>query len=271
MFARNRIVGLWSIVIALAITSAPLAAWAQPARRDTTIRTRVLAWPGGDRLVVATSADVRYVQGPAAKVVITGPTDQISDIVVDGGVIRHDRDRWGWDWRWWRLWSWRPEHQVRIVVTAPQIDEASVSGSGHLDLGRLSQDRLDLNVSGSGGLDVSGQFRTLGLTVSGSGSARLTAINAGDMTTHISGSGWIKATGAASSLRVSISGSGSADMGGVSAQDADAGISGSGSTTLSPHRYADVSVSGSGSVRLLTNPARLNSHRSGSGAIIQPS
>ena len=262
-----------AMTLAAIFIAAPLAAaHAQPAKsRDDTIRTRVLGWPAGDRLYVAMSADVRYVQGQNATVVVTGPASDIEDIVVENGAIHHDRDPWNQDWwKWWRWRDWRATSPVHIVVTAPHVAAAGVSGSGHLDLGRLAQDRLDLSVSGSGLLDVSGQFKSLGMSVSGSGGGRLSQISAGDMSTSISGSGWIKASGAANSLHVSISGSGVSDMGGLTAQDVDAHLSGSGAARLSPKRSADISVSGSGSVHLLTEPTRLNAHRFGSGAIIHP-
>jgi hypothetical protein len=262
------------IALGAALLSGPfVAAQAQPAPVDHTVRTRTLAWTGGERLFVATHADVRYVQGGQGKVVITGPADEIADIVVDDGVIRHERERWGWGWEWWkwRSWTnWRARPDVHIVVTAPRVSDVGVSGSGHLDLGRLAQDQLDANISGSGGIDASGQFRSLRVMVSGSGAARFSQVNVGDMSANISGSGWIKAQGAASSLHVGISGSGAADMGALAVQDVDAHLSGSGGASLSPKRTADVAVSGSGAIRLLTEPARLIAHRSGSGAIIHP-
>jgi len=263
-------------VIALAMAAAlPLAACSRPVEaHDDAMGTRTLAWSGGDRLFVGLNADVRYVQGPAATAVITGPADEIGDIVVQDGVIRHERDRWGWEWwepwKWprWRRGSWRSD--VQIVVTAPGVSDAGVSGSGHLDLGRLAQDRLDLEVSGSGAIDVAGQIKALQVSISGSGSAQLDQVNVGDMSADLSGSGLIKASGAASTLHLGISGSGAADMGALTVQDLDAHLSGSGSATLSPKQTADVGVSGSGSVHLLTEPQHLSTHRSGSGAIVHP-
>jgi hypothetical protein len=262
-----------STALALAgmLAAAPLAAHAQStASQGDKVKTRVLAWPATDRLSVSVRADVRYVEGASAKAVITGPAREIDDIVVDGGHIRHRPSGWGWDW--WGVWGWRDwrsKPDIQIVVTAPHVAEAGVSGAGHLDLGRLVQDRLDLAISGSGGIDVSGQFKSLGVGISGSGAARLTQIEVGDMTASLSGSGWIKATGAARALHLGVSGSGVADLGGLIAQDVEAHLSGSGSARLSPKQSADLAVSGSGAIRLLTEPPRLNTHRSGSGEIIR--
>ncbi len=269
MAMQARVRGLAFVALAATVIAAPLAGRAQPAAAPGDgVRTRVLAWPGGDRLYVSTNADVRYVQGAQGKVVITGPARDIEDIVVDHGVVRHARAHWGWPW--WTWGEWPPSRSVHIVVTAPHVDEAGISGSGHLDLGRLAQDHLALSIAGSGAIDVSGQFKSLDLSVSGSGAVRLSQVSAAAMSASLSGSGWIKAAGAAGTLHVSISGSGAADMGGLVAQDVTTQISGSGFAKVSPRRSADLSVAGSGAIRLLTQPAQLSTHRSGSGSIISP-
>ncbi len=253
---------------ALATAAPALAAFpAPPPRPSKVVRTRVLPWTGGDRLVVAVDADVRYVPGAAARVVITGPADDIDDIVDNHGVIQHDRN--GSFWRWWR-WNWGSSRDVQIVVTAPHLSTVGVSGAGRLDLGRLAQDRLDLGLSGSGAVMASGAIKTLDLSVSGSGSARFTGLTAASMDVSLSGSGWVAASGSADMLRLHVSGSGGADFSGLALNDLDASLSGSGSAKVAPRRNATVGVSGSGSVRLLTEPAHLTTHRSGSGQVIHP-
>ncbi len=232
-------------------------------------QTRVLPWTGGDQLSVALHAEVDYVPGADNKVVITGPADLIGDIVVDHGVIRHE-DRASWHWFGsWGSWD-RDGGPIRIVVRAPHLSAAHISGSGHLNLGRLTQDRLDLSVSGSGGASASGAIRSLSLAVSGSGGAKLDALTTADLDASLSGSGWITGSGTADSLRLHISGSGRADMAGLALQDAVAGLSGSGSASMAPKRSADLGVSGSGNIRLVTNPTHLSAHHSGSGRIIRP-
>ena len=237
---------------------------AQRHGRDLSPTSRVLPWTGGERLGVALSADVRYVQGPAAKVVISGPRDEIDDIVVDHGFLRHD-DRHAF-WRWWR-WNFDDRH-VHIVVTAPRITSAGVSGAGRLDLGRLNQDRLDIGVSGAGYAAASGAIRQLHAGVSGSGGVRLTQVAAEATDAWISGSGWVAADGASRELHLTISGSGHADLGRLAVQDVRAVLSGSGVANVAPQQSADVTVSGAGGVRLAREPARLNINRSGAGWVV---
>lgn len=272
MSGRRLILRGASLALVAVLAAAPLTAGrAEPTASSDAIRTRVLAWAGGDRLIVDVAADVRYVQGGDAKMTITGPAGDIDDIVADGGVIRHSARDGGWDWRWWRWWNWRPSQAVHIVVTAPRLSEAGVDGPGHLDLGRLAQDRLDAEVSGPGWLSASGQIKSLSVAVSGPGGVRLDGINAGDMSARLSGPGWVKASGAANALHLTISGPGGADLGALAVQDVQADLYGPGSAIVSPKRSADVSVYGPGGVRLLTEPARLNARRFGPGAIIHPS
>ena len=267
----RRWIGVAAALLGPGLAAAFVLAGADPARaaawgvKDTTEATRVLPWTGGDRLGVAVDADVRYVQGPSASVVVSGPRYLIRDIVADGGWIR--RPSWRW-WDWWGVWR-RPYNRIRIVVTAPHLSAAGLSGSGRLDLGLLSQDRLDLDVSGSGAATLAGAIRSVSLHVSGSGGARLDGLSTAKLDLGLSGSGWVVASGVCEDLHLGISGSGHADMSGLSLNAVEANLSGSGGATLAPRQSADLGISGSGVVRLLTEPQHLVIHRSGSGAVIR--
>lgn len=250
------------------IASASLAACEPPGvtaaekrDRDPTPKTRTEPWTGGEDLDIGVPGEIRYVQGPDNKVEISGPTRAVDRVEVDGSEI-HMMHQFNW-------WSWRDD-RVRITVTAPRISSAHLSGSGRLDLGQLSQDRLSLGVSGSGAAVAGGAIKTLSAHVSGSGSVRLTGLTNAQMDASISGSGWVKAAGAGDRLDLHISGSGSADLAELALNQANVEISGSGSAKLAPKQDADVGVTGSGHVSLLTEPAHLSTHRSGSGSISHP-
>jgi hypothetical protein len=257
-----RLSGVWALgAAALAGCAPPGAARAEGSAQAT----RTLAWTGGDRLWLSVPADARYVRGPQASVVITGPKRLIDHIVVDHGAIRYQ----GMDWGWPGGWPWR-DGRVRIVVTAPYLSAVALSGSGQLDLGRLSQDQLDLTLSGSGRATASGSVRRLQVKVFGSGGARLDGLTADEVKAGLAGSGWLSLAGACESLRLWISGSGHADLGALKADQAEAVLSGSGSARLSPRTWANLTLTGSGSVRLLSEPARLEVHRFGSARVIHP-
>jgi hypothetical protein len=117
-----------------------------------------------------------------------------------------------------------------VVMTAPSVTRFEINGSGKLAVANYKQDRLDLRISGNGDATVTGETGALGLNVSGSGDA---------------------------------------DLGGLKAKSAEVDISGSGDAKLAPSDSARIDISGSGDVTLLTHPAQLSTHISGSGDLHQ--
>jgi hypothetical protein len=111
-------------------------------------------------------------------------------------------------------------------------------------------------------------FRRIAIT--GAGRLAMENLQQPELALRIAGSGAVRAQGAVDRLSVTISGSGDAQLGDLATKELSVKISGSGVVTASPKDEADVTISGSGSLRLLTKPARLNSHISGSGRITQP-
>ena len=132
--------------------------------------------------------------------------------------------------------TWNGRHHrmhfgdLHVVVTAPAVTHFELSGSGELTIADYKQDALDVRISGNGD---------------------------------------VKATGETGALKLSMSGSGDADLSGLKAKSADVDISGSGDVKVAPIESARVDVSGSGDVTLVTHPARLETHMSGSGDLHQ--
>lgn len=131
--------------------------------------------------------------------------------------------------------TWRGRHHMhfgdlRVVITAPAVTHFELSGSGELTIADYKQESLDLRISGNGD---------------------------------------VKATGETGALKLNMSGSGDADMAGLRAKSADVDISGSGDVKVAPIESARIDVSGSGDVTLVTHPARLETHMSGSGDLHQ--
>jgi hypothetical protein len=111
-------------------------------------------------------------------------------------------------------------------------------------------------------------FRKMHL--SGSGKVLLENVSQPDLVLGISGSGSLRAQGSVDHLTVSISGSGGATLADLTVKQLTVKVAGSGNIEASPKDVADITVSGAGDVRLLTRPAQLRSHVSGSGRITQP-
>jgi hypothetical protein len=130
-----------------------------------------------------------------------------------------------------------PKLILRVVVSSPDIEKLSVSGSG--------------NLFHKGVLHASG---ALTLKVSGSGDIVTGEIDSRDFTAQCSGSGSIRVGKlACDDFDGKVSGSGTIHVGIVSCDDFEAGVSGSGGFTvnkLTSTGGASVRVSGSGDVVL---------------------
>ena len=124
-----------------------------------------------------------------------------------------------------------------------------------------------------------GRARTVDITLPGrtfrkihlSGSGKVLAENVHqpNLALGISGSGSLRAQGSVDRLTVSITGSGGAKLGDLAVQQLTLKVTGSGSIEAAPKDVADITVSGAGNVKLLTRPAQLRTHVSGSGRITQ--
>ena len=130
-----------------------------------------------------------------------------------------------------------PKLILRVVVSSPDIDLLSVSGSG--------------NLIQEGPMRASG---SLALKVSGSGDIRTGEIDSRDFTAQSSGSGSIRVNQlACDDFDGKASGSGTLSMGSVSCDEFVVSVSGSGGAyldKLTAKESASVRVSGSGNVRL---------------------
>lgn len=127
---------------------------------------------------------------------------------------------------------WGSASDLDVVLPGKAFRHIGLSGSTRLVMENLNQPALDVRISGSGAVQAQGTVDRVSLKVSGSGDGRFADLAMKSLTLKISGSG-----------------------------DVEAG----------PTEEADVSISGSGTLRLLTRPARLNTHIAGSGRVLQPS
>lgn len=195
--------------------------------------SRELPW-SGESLTVELPLDVTYIQGPAAKVQITGPKAYVDrlrlengrlslidegDDSVEQGAVTIDRNGI-------RIQS--NSSRVKIVVTAPNVSDFKLNGSGDLKIRAYDQPTLTLAINGSGDVSAEGEAAALFLATAGSGEAELE-----DLTVT----------------------------------NADLAVSGSGDTRLTASNMVKVALSGSGDVALETQPASLTASSSGSGVV----
>lgn len=143
----------------------------------------------------------------------------------------------------------RDHEPVEVYITTPEINAASVGGSGYVELEDVFEsDEFDVRVSGSG--DIKLRLATNRLN------------------SRISGSGTITAAGVADQHVIAISGSGSSNSFDLTTRETDVDISGSGKAEVNVEDQLDVDISGSGRVYHQGSPS-VNADVSGSGKVIR--
>ena len=186
------------------------------------------------------SLDVRLINDTACFVEIDGESNLIPyiDTDVHNGILKIE------------VQSWRnldPNYPLVIYVHAPLINSVELSGSGSIFSDTLHAQYMDVDLSGSGDINLIVQT---------------TSIDA-----NISGSGGISLLGSATNADFKISGSGNIHAFSFPVSECMADISGSGSMYLNVATLLDVVISGSGNVHYYGNPT-VNVNVLGSGLVI---
>ncbi|MXV52962.1 DUF2807 domain-containing protein [Pedobacter sp. HMF7647] len=145
--------------------------------------------------------------------------------------------------------SWFNTHEkVRVYITAKQLDEVSLSGSGNIKVdGTIKSTDFKTKLSGSGNISL--------------------AANASTFNAAISGSGGITVSGETKGSSISISGSGDFNGKGLHSQTTDIKISGSGNAKVNVDETLNAAVSGSGNIYYSGKAQVANVKKSGSGSI----
>jgi hypothetical protein len=140
----------------------------------------------------------------------------------------------------------RENFPVAVYLHSPHINTIHMQGSGILECKGFTEDRVELDLSGSGSIE--GDFV------------------ANTMNADISGSGTITLTGIAKTTDLSISGSGNIRSLELSQTTCVSSISGSGDIYTNVRDHLQASISGSGCVYYQGDP-EVDSHVSGSGKV----
>ena len=188
--------------------------------------TRNFSWDGSDRLELDVPGHVLFHTAPTWRLTIRGHESMLDQLLVSDGRIREKNHGFGF----LGFFNWHHHAPVQIDLSGPALRDAALNGSGSIDLQGLQQDRLHVEIRGSGSARGSGNVRSLKLQIMGSGSARLAQL-------------------AAATVDVTIDGSGDAD--------------------ISPSGDTQVTIAGSGDVRLHSHPAHLDTHIYGSGRVAE--
>jgi hypothetical protein len=176
---------------------------------------------GPDDIQIRTAANFSVRADGDSKIL-----DQLEVRVVNGElrIGRKDGEH-GWLWG-----NHGDDKGVKIYVTLPHLNSASLAGSGNLDADRGE-----------------GDFKA---AVAGSGDLSVASVQGGAVDLDIAGSGNLKVAGTANSFKASIAGSGDIDAKGLSATSAKVSIAGSGNVRGTVSGDVDVALIGSGDAEI---------------------
>jgi hypothetical protein len=234
-------------IVTVVIAASAAAAGCTPHRADagpTVSRNYQVA--NFQKLEVAGPYEVEVRTGGNPGVSATGGEKLLSQTTVevkgDKLVIRPEEQHHFFQW------GFGSRGKAHFTVTVPQLNAATIAGSGDINVDKVQGDAFEGTVAGSGSLGVGN-------------------INVQALKLSIAGSGGLKAAaGKAQSGEYSIGGSGDIDAGGIQTQQAKVSIAGSGSVKANAAATADVSIMGSGDVDV-SGGAKCNISKQGSGDV----
>jgi hypothetical protein len=175
------------------------------------------AWSGANRVNIAVPGDIHYRVGEGDEVIVRGSIRLLDHIIVEDDSIAL------------KCGASRRGHHLDITLPGKAFREINLAGSGNLVGENLDQEKLELNIAGSGSM---------------------------------------RATGSVGTVEVSIAGSGNAKLGEVTMERLELNVAGSGDAEAAPAASAEVNIVGSGNLRLLTRPKNLETTIIGSGRVI---
>ena len=142
------------------------------------------------------------------------------------------------------IWDGDDKATVRVTMPAPE----------------------DLNMAGSGRIEVATMASQANINIAGSGTIEVTAIASDSLEVAMAGSGSVKASGTSKSLEVAVVGSGKTDLSGLKVDTAEISIAGSGDVNLASDGTVEANIAGSGNVTV-TGEATCEVSSMGSGKV----
>jgi hypothetical protein len=197
--------------------------------------------PAFHKLKVEGSMNVYLSQGPAKAAVIEAE-DNIAPLIE----LREEDDRLVVAFK--KGVSVSTHKELNVYLTTPEIDEASLAGSGDLKLDGKFNTRSDAKFSLSGSGNLKGN------------------INAPAVKASIAGSGNMKLEGETRDVKLSIAGSGDFDGDGLLSENVSVTIAGSGDADVYASVKLEAKIAGSGNIKYKGSP-QISSSVTGSGSI----
>lgn len=158
---------------------------------------------------------------------------------------------------------------MNIYIQVEDLFRIDLSGSGHLYTNEcISSTVLRATLSGSGSINLCGDFQQLFATLTGSGDFHLNDIRTDHIQAQIEGSGNITASGEATNITYLLRGSGNIYSLDLLSTIATAHVMDSGNADLSVLNNFYAIISGSGNIRYTGSPVLIESI-TGTGSLIK--
>ncbi|WP_321397819.1 head GIN domain-containing protein [Emcibacter sp.] len=204
-----------------------------------------------DRIEIDSSVDFEIEVGrkQSVKVEASEETLERLDIFVRGHTltIRHKRGKY-------RNWSGeKPEINISMQV----LEQLEINGSADGAIKGLKGKRFNLELNGSGEIDLSGRVGRLDVELNGSGEVVGDKVNTEHASVEINGTGDVTLEGTCEKLDLEINGSGEFDGQRLKCKVADVEIMGSGDASVYASDLVDVEVIGSGTVDISGKPEKV--------------
>lgn len=160
--------------------------------------TRTFPVTPGQQLAVDVPAELTFVRGDKAQMVITGPSALVNKLVWSKGRLSAPG-----------LHSLPPG--LKVTITAPQIAGLDMEAPGDVTLSGMDQNEFHLTSNGAIDLNASGRVDRMFVTSNGAGSIDLEGVKSQDAVIRLSGAGSVT-VGARNLVDVVINGVGSVDL-----------------------------------------------------------
>ncbi len=205
------------------------------------------------------TASLQLHQGATASLVIRGDKDELKTITTDqsGDALHIDNDS--------GIYLHMPH--LHIELTLPNLSQITSSGVGSAQVSGFSGDSLQINVTGTGSVNVTSHYKQVTIHSTGIGSTNVDAGDSDKIEVHAPGAGHIVLIGQTRELISKLDGVGGLDAKDLKADSVTATLNGVGNVKVYAKKTANMYLHGVGSVTVYGNPATRNSEVSGFGKI----
>jgi hypothetical protein len=205
------------------------------------------------------TASLEWRQGATPTLVITGDKDQLKTITTDqsGEALHIDNDS--------GIYMHMP--RLHIELTLPNLSQITSSGVGSAQISGFSGDSLQINVTGTGSVNVTSHYKQVTIHSTGIGSTNVDDGDSDKIEVHAPGAGHVILVGQTKELVSKLDGVGGLDAKDLKADNVTTTLNGVGNVKVYAKKSANMYIHGVGSVTVYGNPAMRNSEVSGFGKI----